>query len=333
VLILNARKQQGFTLIELLLVIVVISVLVMFGFGTYRQYALNLKAKQVAQQMQLIMQIASSYYVRNDCWPDNITFDTTPGNPNPNYKCVDNNRNIVTNAENFMPDYFRYGGPMRHLFIETNYRLYNPFASNPDSASDDKNHSYWYRGAGLTNDRNSIFQIDSGFLPNEEFARRVAALLPNAKAVRIGSSTTFQVRAVIYPPGLQNKETFMIVKAGILSEVESVEFSCPASYQPVFLTAIQAFGVQQSISSSTGFGTGGIIFKFQLNPQCNPTGRTNEVKCKVNPAIEGRNANLQYISSRWGAPQSVVDTSNGRHIHFTYVAGCCLPQGGNCAYP
>jgi prepilin-type N-terminal cleavage/methylation domain-containing protein len=339
VLILNARKQQGFTLIELLLVIAIVAALAAFGFSTFREYALNLKAEKVAQQMQLILQVASNYYTRNNCWPSNYP----PGSSNQGHSCIEkpfpiSERFVATLVEG--GGYFPEGGAMRRPGDPYNFRLYNPFSTTLlAGGADNPNTAYWYRSAGPPTHPDTIFQLDSGALPNADFARRVAALLPNARVTSDntnGLAIPFEVSAQIYPPGTQYVEPFLLVKAGVISEVDNVEFSCPATYQRVFVASLQANQIKNG-PVNLGTGEGGIVFHFQINASCSSVSGINQYRCTIQPVMEGRIAVFTTAGGGgWHARgwENVLDTSNGKHVHFTYIAGCCLPQGGaDCAYP
>ncbi|MGB6976492.1 MAG: type II secretion system protein [Gammaproteobacteria bacterium] len=312
-------KRQGFTLIELLLVIAVVAVLATFGLSTYRERALNLKAEKVAQQMQLILQAGSNYYVRNSCWPDNVT-SITP--PNTNHRCIDN----LSGSEPFMPNYFP-AGPMRHPTVPTNYRLYNPFWVGP---TDNVDYAYKYHRAGTSPNENAIFQVESGFLPNRGFAQRVAALLPNAWIMaNPPNATNVIVAAQISPPGAQNLPPFMLAGMGHMEGASngsrSFSFDCPTNYLPVAMVSAQHFSI----------GTIGLIpllatikdFSVQIAPDGSGMGKncTTEFNPPENP---GWNRITCYpyikIRGRGGtqatAPEDNALSGNG---YLFYIAACC----------
>jgi prepilin-type N-terminal cleavage/methylation domain-containing protein len=333
---MKIKKQPGFTLIELLLVIVIIASVAAFGLSIYRERTLNLKAEKVAQQMQLILQAASNYYTWNQCWPSNYPPKGYLGSPGPHdgHSCIDK---PYPESENFMAlegeggGYFPDKWAMRHPYDVGNFRLYNPFAVVPTPDADDINHAYFYTRAGPPDNPESVFQLDSGALPNAEFARRVAALLPNAE---ITSDTAgnlkipFEVRVQIYVPGFQ--KPFKVMKVGVMTEVDTIEFTCPTPYQHVFLPSLQAVSIK-----NYGPIEGGVIFQFQLNPQCvvTPEIRMTRIRCQVKDNILGWHMVLVGVGAYWDSWENIVDTGGGKHIYFNYLAGCCLPQGGNCAYP
>ena len=64
------KSVSAFTLLELLFVILIMGIISTALFSLYQKYAENAKIKRTAQQMQLILQAASSYYIDTNCWPN-----------------------------------------------------------------------------------------------------------------------------------------------------------------------------------------------------------------------------------------------------------------------
>jgi prepilin-type N-terminal cleavage/methylation domain-containing protein len=293
-------KSQGFTLVELLLVIAVIAVLLTFGLSTYRERALNLKAEKVAQQMQLILQAGANYYVRNNCWPNNL-----PPNPSPNHRCINN-----PSSEPFMPDYFPIG-PMRHPSNPYNYRLYNPFASNPNSNADDATKAYQYSRAGIAPNEEGIFQVESGVLPTNEFAQRVAALLPNAWVM----TNSTKVAAQISPPGTQIQGNVVLMGGGKVSNGGSVTFSCEQQYDPYMFATMQHVEVNTSVLGLLTYSA--VINRCFIQPHCTitalPQGRTGAT-CQPTIEIYGQD----YAGSASGPSKDIR-----RSTWINYLLFCC----------
>lgn len=68
---LKYRKfLSAFTLLELIFVILIIGIMSTTILALYQQYSQAAKTKTTAQQMELLLQAASSYFIDNNCWPN-----------------------------------------------------------------------------------------------------------------------------------------------------------------------------------------------------------------------------------------------------------------------
>lgn len=60
---IKRQRKAGFTLIELLVVLVIIGIVITVGFVSLAGFGLNAKAKETANQLQQVMQVASQQAV------------------------------------------------------------------------------------------------------------------------------------------------------------------------------------------------------------------------------------------------------------------------------
>jgi prepilin-type N-terminal cleavage/methylation domain-containing protein len=341
-ILLKLRKQTGFTLIELLLVIAVLAVLVTFGMSTYRERALNAKAEKVAQQMQLIMQAASNYYTRNNCWPNNFPDSTTPAG----HKCIGNV------GEDFMAvsgGYFPSGTAMRHPTDAHNFRLYNPFSPTLAGNADNINYAYTYTRSGDSSNPEGRFRVRSGALPSADFARRVAAQLPNATSA---TTSPFQVTAEIYPPGTQYLPPYIVEVVGkgendlagnLVSvwppvtnpAVNGISYTCPIHYKPVFTASIQDFKINDA-----GFVLKNIrSMSVQVERKSFPDGSkiTKGKNCTITGDRKIGPTTIRcypYVEIGGGTVIGPVENVQDQGAWFFYTGACCLDTNSNCkAYP
>lgn len=75
-MVIKRKSPFGFTLIELLLVIVILGVLATAGLAMMQRNAVSTKVDKAAQQMQILMEAATAYYIDNGCWPNNSIAST-----------------------------------------------------------------------------------------------------------------------------------------------------------------------------------------------------------------------------------------------------------------
>jgi prepilin-type N-terminal cleavage/methylation domain-containing protein len=144
----NKIKLVGFTLIELLLVVAIASILVSLGLSMMKQRSQEAKIEKTVLQIQQLLQAGMAYYIDNGCWPGwagtfYATECTLNSSPPPFSQYIP-----AAITVNPWGKPYRYGMP------------YDPMpASN----------------------RMNIFQVlvDT---PNENIAKRIAELLPNATA-------------------------------------------------------------------------------------------------------------------------------------------------------
>lgn len=146
-------KFLGFTLIEIIFVIAILGIIITLGISYTSKFSERAKEKTAALQIQQILQAGMSYYVDYGEWPDK---------GNTSIKSVF--------YKNYLP-------------ISKNNQGVNPLDSNPwQSLNSGKVGYYWeYTGTSESPDDKTkgLFKVSTE-APNEDTAKRVISLLPNA---------------------------------------------------------------------------------------------------------------------------------------------------------
>ena len=138
------KTLRGLTLIELIFVIILMAALATTGLALFRLYSEDFKINRTAEQIQQLLEAASSYYVDNGCWPD------------PNAQCQGPN-----NWTKFVSSYIPLTIP-----------------SNATKPVNPWNYPYQYQ---QDNDPNSVgtrYQVTTT-VPNQNIAKLIIAKLPS----------------------------------------------------------------------------------------------------------------------------------------------------------
>lgn len=143
----NVKKKQGYTIIEVMLVIVVISIVALYSYNYMRKQTLEKTINQSALQMESLMQIAVTYYSRENKWPQNMTEFQT--------------KNYVKNGD-----------------------LCSPWPSTNASNNPECPNRQVYKVADFPvgkNEQNALFFGVKVDVPSAEIAQQLSAVLPNSK--------------------------------------------------------------------------------------------------------------------------------------------------------
>lgn len=193
----NFKKNTGFSLIEIIFVIAIISVVIVLGLSYTSKLDERTKEKTAALQIQQILQAGISYYVQNKRWPD-------AGNSA-------NNSSIF--LKSFVPAYESV--------------KYNPWKINTKTT--DAGYEWSYSDSSPAS---GVFEVRTN-VPDEDTAKRIAALLPNAY-VYTGDTV---VNSLVSIPGAK-QQGYVITAGSFYIKAANGQDDC--SLAPEVLTKDQA---------------------------------------------------------------------------------------------